>query len=83
MRVKTEQNILTTYSTSSILIQSVCQCFYLRNLYLFLKLANQVIFILFLHPAQVNMTLNLLIVFLTLVDFTFLLGDLELELLCL
>jgi len=83
MRVKTEQNILTTYSTSSILIQSVCQCFYLRNLYLFLELADQVIFILFLHPAQVNMTLNLLIVFLTLVDFTFLLGDLELELLCL
>ena len=57
--------------------------FYLRDLYLFLELADQVIFVLFLHPAQVYMTLNLLIVFLTLVNFGFLLSDLELELLCL
>ena len=65
---------------NKILVGSATVCWlYLRNLYLLLKLLYLVIFVLFLHPAQINVALNLIVVFLALGNSGLLLRNLELD----
>ena len=76
-----EHRIVSYYNNlNKILVGSAKVCWlYLRNLNLFLKLLDLVIFVLFFHPAQINVALDLIVVFLALGNSGLLLRNLELD----
>lgn len=76
-----KQRLVSYYNNlNKILVESAkVWWLYLRNLNLLLKLLDLVIFVLFLHPTQINVALNLWIVFLALGNSGLLLRNLELD----